>query len=95
MTAQVEKRYTIVALLSALCLAACGDRTADTPDSLAKDGERLKVVMRQCRDQPGTVDEKTCAAASEAWRRRFLNADKGGQSNVEPPSSQTPPRAAP
>jgi len=91
----MNKSYTVLILLSALSLAACGDRAVDTADSLAKDSERLKVVMRQCRDRSATVDEKTCAAASEAWRRRFLNPDSGDR-HVEPPAStEAPSRAAP
>src|SRR5437660_7841135 len=51
MTARMNKSYTVLILLSALSLAACGDRAVDTADSMAKDSERLKVVMRQCRDR--------------------------------------------
>jgi hypothetical protein len=45
---------------------------ADTVDNLAADPERLREVMRRCKaDDPGVAAE-TCAAASRAYRRRFM-----------------------
>src|SRR5207237_5529008 len=96
MTVRMNKSYTVlIIILSALSQVACGDRAVDTADSLAKDSERLKIVMRQCRDRSATVDEKTCAAASDAWRRRFLNPDSGDQRAEPSPSSQVPSRSTP
>jgi len=45
---------------------------AGTVDNLAADPEQLREVMRRCKaDDPGVAAE-TCAAASRAYRRRFM-----------------------
>jgi hypothetical protein len=60
------------AIIAGLLVAACGSATPeDSIEALTKDPERLKVVMRQCRDDPAALPVKTCRAASEAMRRRF------------------------
>jgi len=45
---------------------------ADTVGGLPADPERLREVMRRCKaDDPGVAAE-TCAAAGQAYRRRFM-----------------------
>jgi hypothetical protein len=61
------------ALLLILMLAACGKSApADTADSLVANPERLGEVQRLCKEDPVKTGDAECAAASEAYRRRFI-----------------------
>jgi hypothetical protein len=72
------------AIIAGLLVAACGSSTPeDSVEALTKDPDRLKVVRRQCRDEPAALPEKTCRAASEAVRRRFYG-------DTEPSKAGTP-----
>jgi conjugative transfer region protein TrbK len=75
-------RRTFVLLLivdlMALGIAACGKVPAsDTVESLVADPERLKEIMRQCREAHAKMGDAECSAASEAFRRRFMGDAKG------------------
>jgi hypothetical protein len=64
-------------LLVVLTLAACENSApTDTVDSLVANPERLSEVQRLCKDDPGKVGDAECAAASEAYRRRFMGDGK-------------------
>jgi hypothetical protein len=66
-----------VAVLASVlsCVACCDCTPDDTADSLARDPQRLVIVLRQCRDRSLPEYERVCVAASEAVRRRFLRSD--------------------
>jgi hypothetical protein len=57
------------------CVACCDCASSDTVDSLARDPQRLAIVLRQCREQSLSEYERVCVAASEAVRRRFFRSD--------------------
>jgi Conjugative transfer region protein TrbK len=64
-------------LFIALIIAGCGHTApTDTAESLAADPNRLKEVMRQCRQDRAKANETLCNAASEAYRRRFMGDGK-------------------
>jgi len=66
-----------ITLLPILALLSCGRPTPpDSVDSLAGHPDRLKEVMRQCREDPAKVGSAECYAASEAFRRRFMGDGK-------------------
>ena len=68
---------TVGVVVVFLTLAACEKSPpADTVDSLAANPERLNDVQRLCKDDPGKVGDAECAAASEAYRRRFMGVGK-------------------
>lgn len=70
-------------VLVVLTLAAC-EKSAptDSVDSLVANPERLSEVQRLCKGKPGKVGAAECAAASEAYRRRFMG---GGKTQYTPP----------
>ena len=57
------------------CVACCDCTPSDTADSLARDPQRLAIVLRQCRERSLSEYERVCVAASEAVRRRFFRSD--------------------
>ena len=64
---------TILVVTVAALVTACHAPTSeDSVESLTKDPERLKVVLKQCKDAPEAVPERTCRAAAEAFRQRFF-----------------------
>ena len=67
-----------ITLLPILALLVCCGRSAppDTVDSLATHPDRLKEVMRQCREDPAKAGSAECSAASEAFRRDFMGSGK-------------------
>lgn len=76
-------KRTSVSLLI-LTLVACGKVVpSDTVDSLVDDPERLKEVIRQCREEHATMGDALCNTASEAFRRRFMG-DRKGQYTPQP-----------
>lgn len=67
-------------VLAVLTLAACEKFSpTDTVESLVANQERLSEVQRLCKEDPGKVGEAECAAASEAYRRRFM----GGEGKIQ------------
>ena len=63
----------VTAMALAALVAACHAPTSeDSVESLTKDPARLKVVLKQCKDTPESVPERTCRAAAEAFRQRFF-----------------------
>jgi hypothetical protein len=62
----------VTAMALAVLLTGCAPASEDSIESLAKDPARLKVVMKQCKDAPESVPERTCRAAAEAFRQRFF-----------------------
>jgi len=67
----------LVALLLVIgCQKLPTPAAGDTAEFLAKDPERLQVVMRECRTGYTDATAQQCQAASEAWRRRFFDAKK-------------------
>jgi hypothetical protein len=64
-------------LVVVLTLAACENSApTDTVDSLVANPERLSKVQRLCKEDPGKIGNAVCAAASEAYRRRFMGDGK-------------------
>ena len=65
------KKFGVV--LVVFTLAAC-ERSAptDTADSLVANPERLSKVQRLCKEDPVKTGNAECAAASEAYRQRFM-----------------------
>jgi len=64
-------------LVVILTLTACEKHTpSDTVDSLVVNPERLSEVQRLCKADPATVGNAECAAAAEAYRRRFMGEGK-------------------
>jgi hypothetical protein len=71
------------ALFVVLTLAACENSTpTDTVDSLVANPERLIEVQRLCKENASKVGDAECAAASEAYRRRFIG---DGKTQYTPP----------
>jgi hypothetical protein len=69
------KKIGIVSLV--LALTACGKAApTDTVESLAANPERLKEIQRLCKEDSVKMG-KACNAASEAFRRRFMEDGKG------------------
>ena len=70
----VPKTTLVVTVMSLTALvAACHAPTSeDSIESLTKDPARLKVVLKQCKDAPESLPERTCRAAAEAFRQRFF-----------------------
>jgi hypothetical protein len=66
-----------ISVVSAMALAALGTAchppaSEDSIESLIRDPARLKVVLKQCKDAPESMPERTCRAAAEAFRQRFF-----------------------
>ena len=72
------------------CVACCDCTPSDTADSLARDPQRLAIVLRQCRDRPLPEYERKCVAASEAVRERFLRRD-ANRGQAGSPAAPTDP----
>jgi hypothetical protein len=71
------------AVLVVLALAACENSApTDTVDSLVVNPERLSEVPRLCKEETGNLGDAECAAASEAYRRRFMG---DGKTQYTPP----------
>lgn len=65
------KKVSVV--LVVLTLAACENSApADTVDSLAANPGRLSKVQHLCKEVPVKIGNAECAAASEAYRQRFV-----------------------
>lgn len=65
-------------LLLMVALGACGKSTPpDTIESLTARPDRLREVMRQCREDHASAGDALCSAASQAFRRRFTGDGKG------------------
>ena len=63
----------VTAMALAALVAAChAPASEDSVESLTSDPVRLKVVLKQCKDAPESVPERTCRAAAEAFRQRFF-----------------------
>ena len=67
-TTLVVTVMTLVTLVTA-CHAPASE---DSVESLTSDPARLKVVLKQCKDAPESMPERTCRAAAEAFRQRFF-----------------------
>ena len=81
-------------IVTAMALAALGTAchapaSEDSVESLVKDPARLKVVMKQCKDAPESVPERTCRAAAEAFRQRFF-APGGAKSGNDTAGNSRP-----
>jgi len=75
----------LAAFATTINLAACDRARTDIAQTLARDPQRLVVVLRQCRDDPTRSDERICRAASEAWRKRFFGHDRSHAAPASPP----------
>ena len=73
---RVLQTFAIVTAISlAALVTGCHTPTSeDSVESLTKDPARLKVVLKQCKDAPESLPERTCRAAAEAFRQRFFAA---------------------
>lgn len=60
--------------IAIITLVGCSRSVStDSVRSLIENPERLKAVMRQCREDYAKIGGAECNAASEAFRRRFMN----------------------
>lgn len=82
-----------VCILAVAEFAGRADR--DTADTRARDPVQLKITLHECWTDPARLDDKICAAASEAWRRRFFEYKKMGEPWRSPEASAPPHRPAP
>lgn len=74
-------RMLIIAAVATPMLVACDAKREEVSSAaLAKDPERLRAVMRECREQGLQADPKRCAAASDAYRQRFMGSSTLEQS---------------
>ena len=85
----------IAIIVAVVALAACNRVPSDSADALARDPQRLAVVLRQCRDKLDQGDDRLCHAASEAWRRRFFDHDRKRVSPTTPSKEPPPPEIEP
>jgi conjugative transfer region protein TrbK len=87
-------RSMVVAMLPAcfvlaLSLAGCGSGDAEnTADVLARNPERLKTALRECRAIIAPADDPACRTASEAWRRRFFGTHGATGMKTPPQAGQ-------
>ena len=81
-----------VLAVTALVTACNGPSSEDSIESLIGDPARLKAVLKQCRDAPDSVPERTCRAAAEAFRRRFFAGNRSTPGNGV--AGQDTPRTA-
>jgi conjugative transfer region protein TrbK len=81
-----------VLAVTALVTACNSPSSEDSSESLTHDPARLKVVLKQCKDAPDSMPERTCRAAAEAFRRRFFasNRSTSGNGVVGQDTSGTP-----
>lgn len=88
---RVLQTFSIVtAMALAALVTGCHTPTSeDSVESLAKDPARLKVVLKQCKDAPESLPERTCRAAAEAFRQRFF-APGGAKSGNETAGTSRP-----
>lgn len=56
----------------------------DTVDALAKDPQRLRQVLHDCRQKQDAATDPLCIAASKAWRARFFGPAKALGQPVPP-----------
>ena len=61
-----------VMALAALVTACHAPASEDSIESLTGDPARLKIVLKQCKEAPESMAERTCRAAAEAFRQRFF-----------------------
>ena len=81
----------LVSFALALALGGCGRGNAEnTTDALARDPERLKAALRECRAGVKPADDPGCRAAAEAWRRRFFGNQNPGAARPSALSNQVP-----
>jgi hypothetical protein len=83
-----------VLAVTALVTACNSPSSEDSIESLIGDPARLKVVLRQCKDAPDSVPERTCRAAAEAFRRRFFAGNRS-TSGIGAAGQDTPRTAQP
>jgi conjugative transfer region protein TrbK len=65
------------AIAIAVAVSACSHHDDESKAALAKDPERLRMVLRACRDDPSRSGDARCRAASDAWRERFFQRNDG------------------
>lgn len=67
----------LVPITVATLVSACSELPpAESVESFAQDPARIKEIMQKCRLDRAAVGEKTCRAAAEAARIRFIG--RGG-----------------
>lgn len=96
-----DVKHWVLIFASMLVLAAC-DRSAkpdliradvsaethaDTAEALAADSERLKELMRQCKEERVRVSDALCQTVSAAWRVRFMGDGKSHYTPAPTPTS--------
>ena len=85
----------VMALVSALLLAACGKPAPiESVASLVANPDRLKELRAQCKADHAKVGDAQCNAVAEATRQRFMRAAPSPYANdpVRPPP---PPASTP
>lgn len=89
------KQILMVALaLSISLIVGCSKSTpTDTVESLVANPERLKELRAQCKADHAKVGDASCAAVSEATRRRFMGGGQSPYANDPVPTPTPPVRA--
>ena len=91
----------VMAMVSALLLAACGKlepvQPIESVESLVANPDRLKELRVQCKADHAKVGDAQCNAVAEATRQRFMSGGKSPYANdpVPPPAvPASPPTGA-
>ena len=88
----------VMAMVSALLLAACGKlepvQPIESVESLGANPDRLKELRAQCKADHAKIGDAQCNAVAEATRQRFMRAAPSPYANdpVQPPP---PPASTP
>ena len=84
----MNRSIFVVALASALLMAACGKpdpaKAIESVESLVANPERLKELRAACKADHANVGDAQCNAVAEATRRRFFGT---GGPKYTPPAS--------
>ena len=90
----------VMAMVSALLLAACGKlepvQPIESVESLVANPERLKELRAACKADHAKVGDVQCNAVAEATRQRFMRPTPSPYANdpVKPPQPPASPPPA-
>ena len=70
-------RCVAIGLLSGALVTSCSrSANQDSIESLERDGQRLRLVLEQCKQATEATSEHKCRIAAEAWRQRFFGESR-------------------
>jgi len=73
----MEIHRSVMTSACMVMLTACNPIKIPSPDAVGGDPDRSRELMRQCKADWAKVGDATCRAATEAWRRRFMDGEGG------------------